>query len=857
LVFLMTFNLAQVPITVLADASNKTVSSKSSAKGTKELTVRDDGVVLYKGKPLFVGKGDDKIPAKLDALMQKGVYQELTPESDKNKDKSIVTKVLSLTASLFQLDSAKAASTPKIVYRGQVSYGGSIVGVFTVDGEQAFCLEHSKASAPTGTPYEDKINYDNKNIQRALYYGWGGPKNIFGNDRERGIVVTSLVLSRLYTGDYAGGGSINGYDKLWDLAHNGELPNESFKFSDRSLSVSVKGNKQVSQSTTLIADSSNSTTVKVPSGITIVNETTGKKVTNGSMTIKGGQTVHLEADLTVSYDYDTGDLSGSAKFLQPLIVKPKSSRYQVLGLWHWVKDPDKTTSFTAKFVKRTKTITLYHKDKYSSTTLKTETYVKPIGYCYDYAPFNSFTKSGKTYDKENSNHFKGCLGTTNVTHTFYYKLRRSVTVNYYDNRTGEKIKGTKTYTVHQGDKYSETHPTIKKGEYTYRYVKKTGSAESGTVGTSNITINYYYDLPLAKIQLDKLQIYTAKSTEGLPVRVYMSKVENYPESVKDMSTSKITLALYQGSTKLDSKDFTAKSLPNQTTFKITSGLTKNSHKAYTVKLEGYNKNDFAVVSGADKLTTDGYTSNEGTVTFNVNSNISHSDNKSYVVMTEITPKTNMKKYYETMTYSVTPLPKQKTGYGVTTTVTLKYINELGSDYNYATSVPSVGLNFHAPKSLMDSYLDYKKVGSNIEVPMDKSESISLPIGATYQKTFIYHFPHINVEKMTGNLFTDQEVANKDSRIKNTLIDGGHQFYTPIWANLGNYPVDYTSTQIGVNKVILKMTDSINLYAQMLATMDSSTEKLDEILFMPINAEHPFASGKPDNWTNEDVKWLKY
>ncbi|MFP3326138.1 hypothetical protein R0K05_24105, partial [Planococcus sp. SIMBA_160] len=76
-------------------------------------------------------------------------------------------------------------------------------------------------------------------------------ENIFKNKNE-GIVTTSLILDRIYSGGDSGK-NLPKYDKLWDLVVNGESLNSDVDFSLKNLSVSVKGNKQISQSTTLKA----------------------------------------------------------------------------------------------------------------------------------------------------------------------------------------------------------------------------------------------------------------------------------------------------------------------------------------------------------------------------------------------------------------------------------------------------------------------------------------------------------------------------------------------------------------------------------------------------------------------------
>ena len=39
----------------------------------------------------------------------------------------------------------------KIEYNGKITYGSNIVGDFTINGKQAFCMEHPKSTPPTGT----------------------------------------------------------------------------------------------------------------------------------------------------------------------------------------------------------------------------------------------------------------------------------------------------------------------------------------------------------------------------------------------------------------------------------------------------------------------------------------------------------------------------------------------------------------------------------------------------------------------------------------------------------------------------------------------------------------------------------
>ena len=61
------------------------------------------------------------------------------------------------------------------IYNGKISYDGNIVGDFTVNGHQAFCMAHPIATPGTGVKLTSQI-YNNSNVQKVLYYGWGGPE---------------------------------------------------------------------------------------------------------------------------------------------------------------------------------------------------------------------------------------------------------------------------------------------------------------------------------------------------------------------------------------------------------------------------------------------------------------------------------------------------------------------------------------------------------------------------------------------------------------------------------------------------------------------------------------------------------
>lgn len=267
---------------------------------------------------------------------------------------AVVAIILQIFNPYFSIlgDIHEAKAAVSVDYRGQISYGGSTVGDFRVNGERAFCVEHKKPTPATGEANQGESPYDNEKIKAALYYGEGGPASIFGNDHDRGTVVTSLVLSKLYTGQSPGGEAIAGFSELMAHAQAQDAPSTDKSFSDTYLDSSVVGNVQKSQTETFRADNRNSITLNVPSKVTIHNTSTGKNQTGSSVTIKGGESFYFTAPLDYHSDYSSGALTGSMKHYQPLLTQMTDSSKQDLMKGGYL-DPQEIISFTAHFEART------------------------------------------------------------------------------------------------------------------------------------------------------------------------------------------------------------------------------------------------------------------------------------------------------------------------------------------------------------------------------------------------------------------------------------------------------------------------------------------------------------------------
>ena len=235
-----------------------------------------------------------------------------------------------------------------VVYNGKISYGDNIVGDFTIDGRQAFCMEHPTPTPPTGTKIDEKI-YDNSNIRKVLYYGWQGAEQWNGfKSRAHGIVVTSLALSYYYYGDNSSPKTI---EKFIDYVEKHNTPSYTLGFSKEKVTAYKDGNVQKTENITLISDRDTfGITVTLPNNVTYVDVTHGIRQTGGSVTIKGKTTFYLEASLNVKIDtWYTGE-KVKGYYYSPILSTVQVGNYQPLGSWEWVKDPAETTSLTVDWL---------------------------------------------------------------------------------------------------------------------------------------------------------------------------------------------------------------------------------------------------------------------------------------------------------------------------------------------------------------------------------------------------------------------------------------------------------------------------------------------------------------------------
>jgi len=223
-------------------------------------------------------------------------------------------------------DMAKTRGTVTLE-KGETIYYPSYIGNyltcwFRVNGKIAYCLESHKASPPSGD-YVAEVLDSNKNLQKVLYYGYGGAGDITGSylsgkSAEEKYVYTHIAASYAYAGeagftgcdydDLVSAGVIAYIDTLFGME---EPPKGELSFSKTSVKAVRDGNVQKTPSIKLSGDHRNYVSVAVPKNVTIHNKTKGTSKTDGTLKIYGGDTFYLTADMLHIGKYESGNLHGS------------------------------------------------------------------------------------------------------------------------------------------------------------------------------------------------------------------------------------------------------------------------------------------------------------------------------------------------------------------------------------------------------------------------------------------------------------------------------------------------------------------------------------------------------------------
>ena len=271
--------------------------------------------------------------------------------------------------------------------KGETIYYPSYIGNyltcwFTVNGKIAYCLESHRSSPPSGD-YVAQVLDSNKNLQKVLYYGYGGAGDITGSylsgkSAEEKYVYTHIAASYAYAGeagftgckyeDLVKAGVIAYIDHLFAME---EPPKGEISLSKTSVKAVRDGNVQKTPDITLSGDHRNYISVNVPKDITIYNKTKGTSAENGALKIYGGDTFYLTAPMLHTGTYSSGELHGSVGETWRTLVLSTGNSNQDIGVFE--SEKANPVSFTVDWLEMTR-IELLKKDADTKNSLNGAVY---------------------------------------------------------------------------------------------------------------------------------------------------------------------------------------------------------------------------------------------------------------------------------------------------------------------------------------------------------------------------------------------------------------------------------------------------------------------------------------------------
>ena len=267
-----------------------------------------------------------------------------------------------------RMTSRAATGNASLVTGQEVFYptnlGNYSTNIFTVNGRIAYCLESAKGTPPTGS-YASYVLESNPNLQKALYYGYGGTGDLtdqfmpqFGDELK--YVFTHIAASYFYCG-------IEGFEgcTMADLEACGVLgwinyladqpapPDPYLSLSKTSLKAAGNGSEQVTGITRLEGDSRNYITLRLPQNVTFHNESNGDTQTGGSVWISGGTSFYFTAPMSVSGTWNTGEMSGSIRNIWKALVVTTGDANQDIGSYY-EEENGNSVSFSVEWMELAK-----------------------------------------------------------------------------------------------------------------------------------------------------------------------------------------------------------------------------------------------------------------------------------------------------------------------------------------------------------------------------------------------------------------------------------------------------------------------------------------------------------------------
>lgn len=256
-------------------------------------------------------------------------------------------------------ESAKLVQGERIWYPSDL--GSYSTCYFYVNDRLAYCIE-SNLNSPPSADYVAGIYESNLNLQKVLYYGYGGPGDLTGDylsgySNDMKYIMTHLAASVAYAGEDVGftGCYESGIQKykvreyIQFLYGQEAPPSAAISLSSTQENAYLEGDVQRTDPITLNGDHRNYITLNLPTGVTY-HDTDGGEQSGGTVTIYGGTTFYFTAAKTVHGTWNTGNLSGQIGAQWKTLVVSAGDGYQDVGYGEFYEEPSASVSFSIKWM---------------------------------------------------------------------------------------------------------------------------------------------------------------------------------------------------------------------------------------------------------------------------------------------------------------------------------------------------------------------------------------------------------------------------------------------------------------------------------------------------------------------------
>lgn len=264
---------------------------------------------------------------------------------------TMIFSVISTNLSTVSADGGTASFTwgEEIMYPSWL--GNWSTKMCYVNGSLAYCLEASKNTPPENLSASYVIS-TNEALLKVLYYGYGGPADIFkddivSTDKEK-YLFTHIMASYAYSGDLYGGNTWDylssigvGLKTRYDQIQSMPVPiNELYFNGQANPTFDTYYENGIQRTEDITLNTSESAVVYIPlqDEVELHNVTKGT-VSTGTVAVNGGDTFYLSAPMKVLEDYSSGQLSGKGLLkYAPLVIRGNAT-YQSEGTLSRIEDP--------------------------------------------------------------------------------------------------------------------------------------------------------------------------------------------------------------------------------------------------------------------------------------------------------------------------------------------------------------------------------------------------------------------------------------------------------------------------------------------------------------------------------------